>query len=77
MTIWRMRTACWTPKATNTHSEYVILIAFPRQKKMLGECVSMLLYTHIACLAALTMPGRLYVCVCVRAFVIRMYIGGV
>jgi hypothetical protein len=25
MTIWRMRIACWIPKATNTHSEYVIL----------------------------------------------------
>jgi len=23
-----MRFACWVPKATNTHSEYVILIAF-------------------------------------------------
>jgi hypothetical protein len=30
--VWRMRFACWIPKATNTHSEYVILIAFPRQK---------------------------------------------
>ena len=26
--IWRMRIVCWMPKATNTHSEYVILIAF-------------------------------------------------
>jgi hypothetical protein len=31
MTIWRMRIACWIPKATDTHSEYVILIAFPLQ----------------------------------------------
>jgi len=31
MTIWRMRIACWIPKATNTHSEYVIPIAFPLQ----------------------------------------------
>ena len=30
MTIWRMRIACSTPKATNTHSEYVTLTAFPR-----------------------------------------------
>jgi len=22
--VWRMRIACWIPKATNTHSEYVI-----------------------------------------------------
>jgi len=28
MTVWRMRIACWIPKVTNTHSEYVILIAF-------------------------------------------------
>jgi hypothetical protein len=32
MTIWRMRTACWIPKATDTHSEYVILMAFPIQQ---------------------------------------------
>ena len=29
MTIWRMRIACWVTKAKNTHSEYVIPIAFP------------------------------------------------
>jgi hypothetical protein len=49
MTIWRMRISCWTPKATNTHSQYVILIAFPRQK-WLCERASMLRYTYIACL---------------------------
>ena len=32
MTIWRMRIACWIPKTTNTHSECVILIAFPLQQ---------------------------------------------
>jgi len=29
VTIRCMRIACWIPKATNTLSEYVILIAFP------------------------------------------------
>jgi hypothetical protein len=29
MTIWRMRTACWMSKATNTRSQYVILTAVP------------------------------------------------
>jgi hypothetical protein len=29
MTIRRMRFACWITKATHTHSEYAILIAFP------------------------------------------------
>jgi len=28
----RMRFICWVTKATDTHSEYVILIAFPRQQ---------------------------------------------
>jgi hypothetical protein len=32
MTVWRMRNACWIPKANDTHSEYVILIAFPQQQ---------------------------------------------
>ena len=29
MTMWRMRIACWITKTTNTHSEYITLIAFP------------------------------------------------
>ena len=28
MTMWLMRSACWIRKATNTHSEYVTIIAF-------------------------------------------------
>ena len=49
MTIWRMRIACWIPKATNTHSECAILTAFPLQR-WLHERASMLRYTYIACL---------------------------
>ena len=30
MTIWRMHIACWITKATNTHSECVIHVAFPQ-----------------------------------------------
>jgi hypothetical protein len=30
--IRRMRFACWVTKATDTHSEYVPLTAFPRQQ---------------------------------------------
>ena len=41
MTKWRMRIVCWIPKATNTHSKYVILIAFPLQL-WLHECALML-----------------------------------
>jgi hypothetical protein len=32
MTVRRMRFALWIPKATNTHSEYVIFIDFPLQE---------------------------------------------
>jgi hypothetical protein len=32
MTVWHMRIACWIPKAKNTHSECVMLIAFPLQQ---------------------------------------------
>jgi len=35
ITIRRMRTARCIPKATNTHSEYVPLIAFPLQQWLL------------------------------------------
>jgi hypothetical protein len=47
--IGRLRIACWIPKATNTHSVYAILIAFPLQQ-WLQEGVSLLCYTYIACL---------------------------
>ena len=47
MTIWRMRIACWIPKATNTKSEYVILIALPPQD-WLPERAGMLPYTNVA-----------------------------
>ena len=49
MTIWRMRIACWIPKATNAHLEYVILIAFPLQQ-LLHELSPLLRYTCIVCL---------------------------
>jgi hypothetical protein len=46
MTIWRMCIACWITKATDTHTEYVILISFPLQQ-WLHECASLLrLYIH-------------------------------
>ena len=51
MTIWRMRIACWITKATDTHSEYVILIAFTQQQ-WLRERTSMLRYMYIASLVS-------------------------
>jgi hypothetical protein len=47
--IRHMRVACWVPKATNTHSEYVVLIAFPLQQ-WLHESASLLRYTYIVCI---------------------------
>ena len=47
MTIRRMRIACWINKATKTHSEYVIFIAFPLQKKWLQESTSLLRYSTL------------------------------
>jgi hypothetical protein len=63
MTIWRMCVACWITKATqtHTHSEYVILIAFPLQQ-LLQERASMLRYTYIACLVILKCIYYIYIC---------------
>ena len=52
MTLWRMRFACWIPKAMDTHSEYVILIALPLQK-WLHEHFSILCYTYVVCRVSL------------------------
>jgi hypothetical protein len=47
VTIWRMRIARWIINATDTHSEYVILIAFPQQH-WLQICALKLRSTYIA-----------------------------
>jgi hypothetical protein len=49
--IRRMRFACWIIKATDTHSEYVILIAFPLQQ-WLRERASML-RVYVECLCCI------------------------
>ena len=49
MTVWRMRIACCIPKATNTHSQYVISISFPLQQ-WLHEHPWILRYTYMACI---------------------------
>jgi hypothetical protein len=54
MTIWRMRIVCCVHKATDTHAEYVILIAVPQQQ-WLHECASMLCYMHVAYLVCIWM----------------------
>jgi hypothetical protein len=58
--ILRMRFAWWITKATDTHSQYVILIAFPRQQ-WLRERASMLRYPYIASFILYLNPGVLTV----------------
>jgi len=50
MAAQRLHFACCTTKTTKTHSEYVIIIAFPLQQ-WLQELSALLLYTYIACIA--------------------------
>jgi len=38
--------ACWITKATDTHLEYVLLIAFP-QRQWLREYALLLCYTYV------------------------------
>jgi hypothetical protein len=52
MAIWRMREVCCVPKATNVHSEYVIVIAF-RLQQWLHERAPVLRSTYMACLVEL------------------------
>jgi len=54
-----MRFACWIPKATNIHSEYIILIAFARQQ-LLQERTNVLPYTYVACLLVLLSTNTLF-----------------
>ena len=55
-TVWSMCIACWIPKARNVHSEYVILIPFPRQQCLherdsvvILRCLSYFLLKLIIC----------------------------
>jgi len=49
LAIWRVRIACWIPKATNTHSGCVVLIAFTLHQWS-HEGALILLYTYVASL---------------------------
>jgi hypothetical protein len=47
--IWCMHFACWVTKATDTHSEYIILIAFPQQQWLRERVSTLLLYVQCLC----------------------------
>jgi hypothetical protein len=42
-----MRFSCWIPKATNTHTEYVILISFPWQQWLWKRASVLTLYVPV------------------------------
>jgi hypothetical protein len=63
MTIWRMRFICWVTKATDKHSDYVILTAFPRQQR-LDESASMFRHTYFSSLVY----ALLFVTECLLSF---------
>jgi hypothetical protein len=48
MTIWRMRIACWVPRATNTNPGFVKLVDFPLQPWW-HDRASLLHYKYTAC----------------------------
>jgi len=52
MTIWRMRISCCKTKATDRHSEYVILIAFQGNNSY-ANAPQCYVYTYIARFASL------------------------
>ena len=54
MTIWHTRISRWIPKPTNTHLEYVTVIAFPL-RLWLHQRASKLRYSYIACLVSLSL----------------------
>ena len=73
MTIQRMLIAYWIPKATDTHSKYVIFIAFPSQQ-WLQERVSMLrLYLHCLSLLLFFSCLHYYILACHIILVLEHY----
>ena len=40
MTVWCKNFACWIPKATDTHSEYVTLIGFSTTTMVMWTCLN-------------------------------------
>ena len=57
MTIWRTRSACWIPKATNAFSQYVILIVFSTAAMFSRTRFTVTFYVHClyCCVPALCM----------------------
>ena len=46
MTLWHMCVACWLPKATSTHSDYVILNCLSTATVVARKRLSVALFVH-------------------------------
>ena len=57
MTIWRMRIACEIPKATDTQSEYIVLIAISLQQWLHARASMSRFYVH--CLSCFNFASSL------------------
>jgi len=62
MTIWHIRFACWITKATDTHSEYVIRMALPRQEWFREGAILLLLHVHACLVTSLPASDKLVHC---------------
>jgi hypothetical protein len=71
-----MSIACWLPKATDTHSEYIILIAFSLQQ-WFRERASLLCPAYIACLVLFSDSSQYKFSLCIvvhrRALVLHTW----
>ena len=61
-----MRIACWVTKSTDTHSEYVILIAFPLIKLFMKTPGLFYTLTYIACFVILSLSTADYSTECMH-----------
>ena len=83
--IRRVSFACWLSEAANTHSEYVIIIAFPLQQRF-HERASMLRDTRsdclVLCMICCLLESRkkthtifvLFICTCILLYRFTKYI---
>ena len=71
MTMLGMYIACWIFKATGTHSEYVLHIAFPLQQ-LSHEPASLLRYTYISRLFLLRYFRAFYLLDVKNTFIFRI-----
>jgi hypothetical protein len=67
-----MRFACWVTKATNTHSGYVILIAFLQEQWLCRHASVLTLYIHcLSCFSCVSLKLHKSGSVCTNTHLIK------